>query len=70
MPIQRQLPNLEDLDLENLQRLIERCEDELARRRCKPISEEDALLSLSAQLASHRRQKEQENLRLRQLFHR
>lgn len=36
MPIQRQLPNLEDLDLENLQRLIERCELASPPPRCPP----------------------------------
>lgn len=62
------LPSLEGLGLEDIQRLIDRCEAELDRRRRKPVSEEDALLSLSAQLAAHRRQKEKELAGLRELF--
>ena len=60
--------NLEGMGLDDLQRLIDRCKIELERRTPVPISEEDALLSLSAQLAAHRRDKEDEAKSLRTLF--
>ena len=62
------LPKLESLELDDLQRLIDRCKDELERRTRPPISEEDALLSLAAQLAAHLRQKDEEEKGLRALF--
>ena len=62
------LPNLETLELDDLQRLIDRCKDELERRTSAPISEEDALLSLSAQLAAHRRSQDEKERDLRDLF--
>ncbi len=61
--------NLDGLGLDDLQRLIDRCKAELEHRTRRPISEEDAMLSLSAQLAAHRRKKEQEAGDLRTLFH-
>jgi len=62
------LPNLETLELDDLQRLIDRCKDELERRTRPPISEEDALLSLAAQLAAHRRSQDEKERDLRDLF--
>lgn len=62
------LPNIESLELEDLQRFIERCRAELDRRLRKPISEKEVMLSLGSQLAVYRRRKEKELADLRDRF--
>lgn len=63
-------PKLDEFGVKDLQRLIDRCTEEIKRRKSKPkpVSENDVLLSLSSQFALHKRRKEKEKEELKALF--